>query len=147
MIETFPAPIPTEYRGVRFRSKSEAIFARALELRKYTTLEYEPRGFEVGGWCPDFWAVAQGTNNFITSLFIEYKPTSVTDSYKESLAEKFRLLGDKMHRSLRILACGNAFEDRYETFYLNDSEWVEVEDKLRLFRNIKEASKFRFDLK
>lgn len=67
MSEIIHAPIPTDYKGVRFRSKSEAIFARALELRGYEIWEYEPRGFEVADWCPDFWCVAgnPGKNDFL----------------------------------------------------------------------------------
>ncbi len=75
---------PTEYRGVRYRSKSEAMFARYLDLlieRNYTRTTvssspwnhpsatglsggfiYEPRWQSDDGWTPDFikWDVGIG---------------------------------------------------------------------------------------
>jgi hypothetical protein len=79
---------PTEYKGVRFRSKSEAVFARYLDLwledansipmyqdaatrglitKSHGGFQYEPRTL-IGGWCPDFlfWMVTppHGDNDY-----------------------------------------------------------------------------------
>jgi hypothetical protein len=45
-------PIPTEYKGVRFRSKSEAVFARTLDLvvGRNLTWTYEPKGHKGHPW-------------------------------------------------------------------------------------------------
>lgn len=85
----------------------------------------------------------------ISSLLIEYKPSEPTDSYKENLAENFKDLGEKTNRHLMVLACGNAFNEERKTFYLDrkEGQWIQNENGAGLFRHIKEASKFRFDLK
>lgn len=58
---------PTEYKGIVYRSKSEAMFARYLELSSYDWIasreggfpatvgfHYEPEYLDVNGWRPDF---------------------------------------------------------------------------------------------
>lgn len=48
--------IPTEYRGIKYRSRTEARWAVFLdELR--VPYAYEPEGFDLGGewYLPDFW--------------------------------------------------------------------------------------------
>ena len=49
--------IPTEYGGVRFKSRLEARFAEWLTEEQKVTWEYEPKGFEShypNGYLPDF---------------------------------------------------------------------------------------------
>lgn len=82
-------PRPTEYAGTRFRSKSEAVFARCLELSGYAW-EYEPG--EVAGHKWDFLIdrrhlCGRYRERFV---FIEYKPSEPTRSYVESLTERMR---------------------------------------------------------
>ncbi len=46
---------PTEYRGVRYRSKCEAMFARYLDISpSCSCFEYEPAVYEIDGIAPDF---------------------------------------------------------------------------------------------
>lgn len=147
MTTTDLKPIPTDYRGVRFRSKSEAIFVRNLELIGYTIWEYEPRFYRLSdGWSPDFWAVGQNfKKHIILSLLIEYKPSNVTDAYLDKARDRFRILA--AHGHLKVVACGNSFNQDRKTFVLeNDGTWNEIESQIKLFKCITEASRHRFDL-
>jgi len=139
-------PKPTDYIGVRFRSKSEAIFARALELRGLFW-QYEPENWRCeDGWVPDFWAAQQRTNpHRIFSLIIEYKPSRVTDAYKEQLHERF-MTEDIFLGHYPVLACGNAFNPERETFLMENDGWEPWETDLKLFLHIEEAARYRFDL-
>ena len=139
--------IPTEYCGVKFRSKSEAIFARGLEFRQFIW-QYEPWWWNVKGWTPDFWAIRQSVTSHINvSLLIEYKPRIVTDTYKDLLLKRFHDLGQQTCGHLCVLACGNWFDKEYDTFYISDAgKWKRCEKELQLFQFIEEAAKFRFDL-
>ena len=73
--------IPTEYRGTRFRSKSEAIFAKAMDLAGFDKWEYEwePNGGWVQGdrYVPDFSLLLKPE----LLVLIEYKPSRATDTY------------------------------------------------------------------
>jgi hypothetical protein len=100
-------PMSTEYKGVVYRSKSEALFARWLELcSNVSGFYYEPQ-FIVEGWNPDFLCLCidnpdDEQKNPIDSfdlilpklrfLYIEYKPCLPTETYIrnwESCCEKF----------------------------------------------------------
>lgn len=53
--------LPTEYRGINYRSRTEARWAVYLdELR--VAYAYEPEGFDLGGdwYLPDFWLPSPG---------------------------------------------------------------------------------------
>jgi len=76
MTEQMRDPIPTDYRGTRFRSKSEAIFACAMDLAGYKEWEYEPKG----SVAVDFVVQLPERN---MSLAIEYKPSEPTAAYLE----------------------------------------------------------------
>lgn len=105
---------PTEYLGVRYRSKSEAMFARFLHLEGKSTgfsncvgsgFEYEPEGFSVGRWSLDFlaWRVFSAPNiateiriPTIIYLWIEYKPSRPSGAYIEKLRKNFERLQDSL---------------------------------------------------
>lgn len=82
---------PTVYDGVRFRSKSEAIFAVALSTdNPNTTWEYEPQLFGFN-FLVDFLLLGRCKGR-ITGVLIEYKPRMPSDFYIENCAvcyEKF----------------------------------------------------------
>jgi hypothetical protein len=108
---------PTEYKGIRFRSKSEAVFARYLDLllEEHATIthilcggnilvqggggfRYEP-ATPVDGWHPDFlvWQPLVHGNDatsfwrstpMLAMQFIEYKPSMPTKTYCEEWLEK-----------------------------------------------------------
>lgn len=98
--------IPTDFGGVRFRSKSEAMYAAALEFSGLRW-SYEPQWLRVGDWVPDF--VVYPSRPDERPLAIEYKPARVTDAYLERLAEKFRQLESR--RVDTLLAIYNWFSD------------------------------------
>lgn len=80
------APRPTEFAGVRFRSKSEAVFARCLSLAG-NQWKYEPGTIAGHGW--DF-IVKRRSSNLESFVFIEYKPSRPTMCYVDSLVERMR---------------------------------------------------------
>lgn len=65
--------IPTTYRGIRFRSKSEAITAGFFDTHGILWV-YEPEGFAVKGVCylPDFYLP-------VIRTFVEVKPVMFLD--------------------------------------------------------------------
>lgn len=99
MAATMKKAIPTEYLGVRYRSKSEAQFALALGMcGKHQVLEYEPQFLGVDDWVPDFLILSQkepGTE--IEALIIELKPTSPTETYLSNLASKMQAARDCLY--------------------------------------------------
>lgn len=85
--------VPTEYKGVRFRSKSEACFAMYLD--HYNVLwEYEPKELALEcGYVPDFRIIRHSAKAFYCEL-IEYKPSMATDTYLHVVMEKLLLLSN-----------------------------------------------------
>jgi hypothetical protein len=102
---------PTEYRGVVFRSRSEAILARVFDLWGMAWM-YEPRFLSLGKWTPDFWVVTQMTNGKespgIMSMVLDYKPNEISQVCRGELAFKFRkyLAFLRMRGTLKLLYPG-----------------------------------------
>jgi hypothetical protein len=89
--------IPTEYKGVRFRSKSEAIFAFHLEKAGWQWNYESDVAAEIHPW--DFWIYKSDNSIGSRDLLIEYKPTRPTASYVQNLRAKI-----KGHFSKRLAA-------------------------------------------
>lgn len=116
----------TEYKGIVYRSKCEAMFARFLELdiydRQYLRSNegpffsgntfnyqsggfvYEPNGLDVDGWTPDFlqWCIELYPNADVPYLIytiIEYKPSKPTQTYIKRFAKRCLLVRDRMLRN------------------------------------------------
>lgn len=145
---------PTSYRDVVLRSKSEAVFIRAVELSGLTNWEYEPERFRVGDWVPDFWIVGSFfsktfSKRVIMSALVEYKPSQITASYRKLLEQRFTAIekGNSQNISL-LLACGNAFDPTVartvEEFY--EGIWEESANANFILKHLDEAKTFRFDL-
>lgn len=111
---------PTEYKGVKYRSKSEAMFARFMELDIETVVHmhsvngpffqgelnagqggfvYEPAALKVGRWVPDFlrWSHSGDfVNDFgipeLSYSIIEYKPSKPTATYVEEFVQRIKEL-------------------------------------------------------
>lgn len=116
---------PTEYKGIRFRSKSEAMFARYLDLildqesrdfhfdyphfiRPFSAaFSYEPET-HIEGWKPDFFVHLPGvslkTRNSAHCLgsmdlwVVEYKPSPPTSTYVEQFLAKGQCFRDEIDR-------------------------------------------------
>lgn len=82
---------PTEYKGIRFRSKSEAVFARCLDLSTgIDRWSYEPQ-FGVHPW--DFcltWFQGRCGPCAVREVFVECKPIAPTATYISELITKTR---------------------------------------------------------
>ncbi len=114
-------PRLTEYKGIVFRSKSEAMFARYLELEAeedadlcgpggpfgsrncissmLSGFQYEPEYLAVDGWVPDFvrWRIVGPRDaNCLPKLafdVIEYKPSRPTETYVKAFMSRCDELG------------------------------------------------------
>lgn len=78
---------PTEYKGVVYRSKSEAMYAASIHSRGHKWI-YEPRFLDLDGWRPDFAIPVHNGNEFGFEV-IEYKPYRPTETYLTELAKRF----------------------------------------------------------
>lgn len=76
-------PRITEYKGIVFRSKSEAICARAFDLCD-CKVEYEPEYLGINNWIPDFKITRKNEISIV-----EYKPAPVTETYLKFLQQNF----------------------------------------------------------
>lgn len=87
--------VPTEWNGIRFRSKSEACFAMYL-THHGRQWEYEPEELTLDcGYVPDFRVMwyNKSTRKFYCEL-IEYKPADATDTYMKATLEKLAILSN-----------------------------------------------------
>lgn len=139
-------PIRTEYRGIVFRSKSEAIFARALDLSGSSVWAYEtdfPYEIET-----DFFIMGR----HLSGSF-EYKPSCPTETYVENWMSKMMnaiISHDQYldHMPSFGIIYGNAFEGRGELKFIgNESEKGAVTHNLPRRADMLNARSFRFDLK
>ena len=94
MNATMRKAIPTEFMGVRYRSKSEAQFACAWDTYfGCYLLEYEPEYLRVEGWVPDFLLIYQPPRDIGGAMWaniIELKPTTPSKTYLENIAPKIQ---------------------------------------------------------
>lgn len=76
-------PRPTEYLGIRFKSKTEAIFARCLDL-KPRIWTYEPDWMRIDDrYVPDFVCPWIYNDHFQGLMVVELKPRGTTETYRE----------------------------------------------------------------
>lgn len=147
---------PTMYRGVRFRSKCEAVFARALDLSAIVW-EYEPEWLRLEDlWTPDFFGVdVTNTNHGMISMVIEFKPGEVTETYRDELGNRFyELYSDARtpRSTLFGLAVANPFNPELESYleFLEGNpgslKWVRAKSLERIVRSINAAKDYRFDI-
>lgn len=142
---------PTEYRGVKFRSKSEAVFARALDIGGWVW-KYEPEDMELDdGWIPDFWIVKKEPNRpTIISIVVEYKPSFVTKPYLEQLESRFEELGHDMLQTAFALAVGSPWDggSGRSLKVLDRGNWIELPViRGQTLDLMEKALDYRFDLK
>lgn len=143
-------PIATEFMGVVFRSKSEAIFAKALHDLGYW-FRYEPSYFDVDGWKPDFHVLMTGGKSML-EVIIEYKPANVSETYRKSLEKRFCHLYNKhaLYDVCFSLASMSAYEsglDGLEQYSCGENQWHKAKVITELLQNKMASAKlYRFDL-
>ena len=145
--------IPTEYKGIVFRSKSEAIYARSLDLFDNTLWRYEPEELKVGDYVPDFSVIYDLPEGYGHEV-IEYKPAYPTKTYLDRLSSHFSQLNETMHKhssfyNAFILICVSPWEPEQAGVYV----WSEdcfIKSKngtSQTVSSMTEAMEYRFDLK
>jgi hypothetical protein len=166
-------PTKTEYKGIVFDSKSEAIFARAMDIQNAETernskmfWHYHPERFTMNDYCPDFsiqlWSKIYDGKKFdqLTQsvILIEYKPAAPTQTYVDKIRSYYDALKEKDHYNVidYILICyGNVFEseslkviqiysDSSGNTISKDSSYIT--DNIFCKEYISEARNYRFDL-
>lgn len=89
-------PIQTEYKGVVYRSKSEAIFSRAWgQCHKWgpeSNLQYEPEFASIPNYTPDFAYCSFTSFGKWIFTVIEYKPRRPTVTYISQFAERLKAI-------------------------------------------------------
>lgn len=98
--------VPTEYRGVRYRSKSEAMFALNLDVcrssfsrTQFCEMQwwesiwvYEPNFEWLNGFSCDFllsWILFDSERLLINQRLVEYKPSKPTKTFCDNYFGKF----------------------------------------------------------
>jgi hypothetical protein len=141
---------PTEYKGVVYKSKCEAMFARFLELEAEAynikrITAYEPEFSRMpDGWVADFHVgdvfVGHDGHVEVHQKLIEYKPSRPTDTYIAEFFERSDWLSEC--GSLRIY-WGSVFIDESGVYTSPDN--CTSYDWARVFK--KEIEATRFDLR
>lgn len=145
---------PTEYKGIVFRSKSEAIVARGFDLAG-ALWWYEPYMFECSdGYVPDFLVTHKyvdprfGNTEIIRILFVEYKPSTPTDTYIEELCNRARECLESIPFSEFVLLIGSPFSEDIVRGAIIGADYVTSLDESHFWMCSfwEEAKKYRFDL-
>ncbi len=142
-------PTLTEYDGVLFRSKSEAIFARAMDLTGHITWDYEPE--TIDGYTVDFWVTTTLPQSEISmDLMVEYKPSRPTDAYISKLE-----LVDQQGMDGFLLFYGSPYEPDKEIGIFTIGPGRSPPERMGFMagfcnpvaEKLMEAKNYRFDLK
>jgi hypothetical protein len=157
-----PKAKPTEWNGIRFRSKSEAKFAAFLTAQGFSWI-YEPllSHFDIQWkdqreeWRPDF-VIIHARDNVPVFNVVEYKPRRPTKTYMDELAKSYvasTCSHNLIQFTLDIVVGGMGYEPAESTECDTRCEWSEwqpgwwgwspeqVDDKVRAA-----TDHIRFDL-
>ena len=144
-------PIPTEYKGTVFRSKCEALFARALHELDFIYC-YEPNHIHAEldlEWMPDFQTMCQETKG-IREIIIEYKPSGVTETYLSEKTVYFNKLIDNDPERICLLLCINPYEDKSNShgyiFQVHGNNQISDGLTESFYNAMVAAKSYRFDL-
>ena len=154
--------IPTEYKGILFDSKSEAIFARSLQFLiqqfqsvKEVVWQYHPEKFRIGDYVPDFLliVVIDGYRcGFCDRYLIECKPKRPTNAYLSKYTEYFKQIREKDHFGLipdfRVCV-GSPFNDKHPydlSLYLDANEFQRIPNGIVNREAYEWGKQYRFDL-
>lgn len=155
---------PTEYRGVTFKSKSEAICARGFDLAE-ALWEYEPFCFVdlfEDNYIPDFLVTRYDfgiDSHGLAHCVFEYKPTLPNKTYRKELYKRFEYINNRIKLNYPLLhfflLYGSPFDNEKQKgcVVLHEdgdySEYNMYEDEFQhnwMFNFWDEAKKYRFDL-
>tara|TARA_R110000868_G_scaffold42493_1_gene143708 strand:- start:762 stop:1814 length:1053 start_codon:yes stop_codon:yes gene_type:complete len=147
---------PTEYKGTVYRSKSEAMFARYLELSlgdwcanrddgfiATAGFQYEPAYMELSGWRPDFLVFCTSLPCSITLdarlsmgfkysapstsySIYEYKPSRPTDTYIEEFKQRCNAILSNAYDD--DLRYGTTCSIYYGSPFSNDRSVIDVDE-------------------
>ncbi len=142
-------PTPTEYKGVLFRSKTEACYAVAIDVLPGWSWRYEPAEFTTSdGWTPDFLISVPRMRNYWRA---EIKPSEPTQTYIENWRRKVSELKNEPKGVWDAIYFGNLFEVNGQSGWIADfpeGGGLKVRKDIFLFEKARNAAKtFRFDLK
>lgn len=151
MAEKYMA-IETEYKGVIFRSKSEALLARSFDLNGFLW-EYEPcmYGNEKNMWLPDFRLMIK-IRNYLYEFIVEYKPSIPTETYAKRLLRNYReyFINHDWTAPELMLICGSFFDESKQRIVMvsapGEDDFGYSMHKHLIISNWDEARKYRFDL-
>ena len=134
---------PTEYRGIVFRSKSEAQLAYMFEHSTLGVTDwiYEPEKFKLpNGYCPDFLIYMKSL-----ILLIEYKPTIPSETYVKTFYERLA----NYPNELGLLRGGTILYGSVYTDGIYELDKYYKPKRIEAFtRELMEKAKaYRFDLK
>ena len=139
--------IPTDFMGIRFRSKSEAMFANMLEQLGQSWF-YEPSFLKVGDYTPDFISIGKYENDLIVNI-IEYKPGKPTRAYLERVMSKAKSISDRtgaFPKSFSIISI-NFFEPfNVKRLSIQAWRWVEIERHDFTEEMFNRVKTYRYDL-
>lgn len=147
-------PTPTEYRGVRYRSRHEASFALLLDMQGNNFM-YEPAEFRVNAWTPDFvtWRTAGHVPGLQFPRFtvIELKPVRPTLTYAQGLANNVQVLQQRFGKRLLIgrLVYGDLWKPEtmmVVTFFESDKVCLGQQQLMIRPEEAAEIKSYRFDL-
>jgi hypothetical protein len=148
-MQSFIKPKPTKYDRVEFRSKSEAIFAVALNQTPNLIWVYEPE-IECFDFLIDFWVICESEHKGFFSNLFEYKPSKPSDEYimhAFECFERFKLGGSNKARLITDLKIfwGSPFrEEDLQGVAFGESDISH--NLVSMNANWRLAREYRFDL-
>ena len=151
---------PTEYRGVVYKSKTEAMFACLIDVNQKeknqrVRLRYEPEIYKTpGGYIPDF-VLDQISEPFLCDFttLIELKPSMPTQAYINYLDKQFKWIRNKDYFqaiSFYAMYVFNPYDHIFQ-YILFDKEYIPTIEEFETpawFKDyyFNEVLKYRFDL-
>jgi hypothetical protein len=129
MEKPFNVGIETEYKGIIFRSRLEAIWGRFFDLMGWKW-EYEP--YDLNGWIPDFIIIGKARETLV-----EIKPYSCFNDFIESgtickIRNSIKYT-DKKNKEILLLGCtlflSKQIPDATKLEFIINELWVGDDDE------------------
>lgn len=138
---------PTQYKGIIFRSKTEALYARAFDLTEWPW-DYEP---EIQDWPhkPDFLlSVRTNTSGGALRLaVVEIKPSKPTAAYLKSITKAATKFASQSPMLEAYVLYGNPWDGGdVMCQHFEDGDWQDPKPFKGMMDRLIEAENYRFDL-